>query len=133
MRITLAAILVVLIPASLALAVTSTTVTFQNGVSGYTGTFEHKISETLANNVDGSTTQQYFVDGYAGGTSPSPDESDLIRFDTILGSGAGQIPSGAFILDASLQYTTAQQSGNAQTNGPWGVAGLNEAFDSTTE
>ncbi len=128
---TVIAIIAILAPVASALAVTSTTVTFQNGANGYNDTFEHKIGENSGDSVDGSTVQAYYMDGY-NATNGSPDEQDLVRFDNIIGSNAGQIPSGAFILGAQLQYTTGQASA-AQSNGPWGVAGLNQAFDSNTE
>jgi hypothetical protein len=118
---------------SSASALTTSTVSFQNGVAGYTGTFDRKIDERVGTNeIDGSTVQNYFVDGYdPNAVPPSPDVQDLLRFDNIIGAGAGQVPSGAFILGAQLQLTTSQAS-SAQTNGPWGVARLLQPFDSTT-
>jgi hypothetical protein len=118
--------------AATAFAVTSTTVSFQNGVNGYTGTFDRKIDERVGTNeFDGSTVQNYFLDGYAPAPTNSPDAQGLIRFDNVIGAGAGQVPVGAFILDAQLQLTTSQV-GSAQTNGPWGVSRLLQPFDSTT-
>src|SRR5262245_7317989 len=113
-------------------AITSTTVSFQNGVNGYTGTFDRKIDErTGTNEINGSTVQNYFLDGYAPAPTDSPDGQGFIRFDNIIGPGAGQVPANAFVLDAQLQLTTSQ-AGSAQTNGPWGVARLSQPFDSTT-
>jgi len=105
------------------------TISFQNGVDGYTGTFDRTISERNDHNVDGSEVVSDFLDGYT--TDSSPDEQRLIRFDNIIGSEPGQIPAGATILSAELVVTTSLV-GNAQTGGPYGVAGLLQPFDSTT-
>jgi len=105
------------------------TVSFQNGVDGYTGTFDRTISERNDHNIDGSEVANDFLDGYK--TDSSPDEQRLIRFDNIIGSEPGQIPAGATILSAELVVTTSLV-GNAQTGGPYGVAGLLQPFDSTT-
>jgi len=105
------------------------TTSFQNGVNGYTGTFERTISERNDHNVNGSEVPNDFLDGYQKDTSP--DEQRLIRFDNIIGSDPGQIPAGATILSAKLVVNTSL-FGNAQTGGPYGVAGIIQPFDSTT-
>ena len=105
------------------------TTSFQNGVDGYTGTFDRTISERNDHNIDGSEVVNDFLDGYQ--TDSSPDEQRLIRFDNIIGTEPGQIPAGATILSAELIVTTSLVS-NAQTGGPYGVAGLLQPFDSTT-
>ena len=110
-------------------AANGVTINFQNGVNGYTGAFDRTISEREEHNVDGSGVINDFLDGYKIDTSP--DEQRLIRFDDIIGSEPGQIPAEATILSAELTVTTAFV-GNAQTGGPYGVAGLLQAFDSTT-
>ena len=107
---------------------------FQNGANGYSGTFDRQISErssdpTNEDEANGSTVASYFLDGFS--TGGSPDRQGLIRFDDIVGNSAGQIPAGATILEATLEITTSL-SGSAQTSGPYGVAGLTQAFDSTT-
>jgi hypothetical protein len=105
------------------------TSSFQNGADGYTGTFDRTISERNDHNLNGSEVVNDFLDGYQ--TDTSPDEQRLIRFDNIIGSEPGQIPAGATILSAELIVTTGLVS-NAQTGGPYGVAGLLQPFDSTT-
>jgi len=105
------------------------TISFQNGADGYTDTFDRMISERDDHNVNGSEVVNDFLDGYT--TDSSPDEQALLRFDNIIGSDPGQIPSGATILSAELIVTTSLV-GNAQTGGPYGVAGLLQPFDSTT-
>jgi hypothetical protein len=103
---------------------------FQNGLNGYTGTFDRLISSTVSQERDGSTVAAYFMDGFDGGTSA--DAQNLIRFDNIIGPGANQIPSNATILDAKLTVTTSL-AGDAQTAGPYGVSGiLSHGFTSTT-
>ena len=106
------------------------TTSFQNGVDGYIGTFDRRIGERFDDEVDGSGVQNYFLDGFATNQS-SPDTQGLLRFDDIIGSDPGQIPSGATILSAELILTTSLV-GNAQTGGPYGVAGMLQPFDSTT-
>jgi len=105
------------------------TTSFQNGADGYTGTFDRWVGERDQDNQDGSTVANDFMDGYA--TDSSPDTQALLRFDSIIGSDPGQIPSGATVLSAELIVTTSLV-GNAQTGGPYGVAGLLQPFDSTT-
>jgi hypothetical protein len=116
------------LPASWSLAVT-TTVSFQNGANGYTGTFDRRISSGNEES-NGADAAAHFIDGFAtaGGSN---DTQGLIRFDNMFGNGSGQIPSGATILDAKLTVTTSL-AGNAETNGPFGVAGLLQPFDATT-
>ncbi len=107
---------------------------FQNGVNGYNGTFDRRISERgqsdPALDLNGSEAPTYFLDGF-NASNASPDEQALMRFDNIIGSEAGQIPSNATILSAKLTLTTSA-AGNAQTAGPFGVAGLNQPFDTST-
>jgi len=105
------------------------TISFQNGADGYTGAFDRTISERNDHNVDGSEVVNDFLDGYQ--TDSSPDEQRLTRFDNIIGDEPGQIPAGATILSAELAVTTSLV-GNAQTGGPYGIAGLLQPFDSTT-
>jgi hypothetical protein len=126
-----AASAVLFVTGSSAFAVTGT-IAFQQGINGYTGTANRVIDERLgATEFDGNTVERYFLDGYVGGASPSPDTQGLFRFDNIIGSGAGQIPAGAYILDADFQIMTSF-AGNAQTNGPFAVSGLLAPFDNNT-
>lgn len=106
-----------------------TSTAFQNGVNGYSGTFDRRISERDTDEQDGSEVAAYYLDGFADGSSP--DIQGLVRFDGITGAGANQIPAGATILDAQLVLTTST-TGNAHSAGPWGVAGLLQPFDSST-
>jgi len=105
------------------------TVSFQNGIDGYTGTFDRMISERNEHNQNGSEVVNDFLDGYQ--KDNSPDEQFLVRFDDIIGDDPGQIPAGATVLSAELTVTTSLV-GNAQTGGPYGVAGVLQPFDSAT-
>jgi hypothetical protein len=101
------------------------TVSFQQGVDGYSGTLDVAIK------LDDSTTQgaftaQYFLDGKDGADA---DTQGLIRFDSIIGNEPGQVPLGATILSAQLELRTGTMSGNAQTGGPYGAGRLLEPFD----
>ena len=106
------------------------TTSFQNGIDGYAGAFDRRIGERSGDEQDGSTVASYFLDGFTVDRS-SPDTQALLRFDDVIGDAAGQIPAGATILSAELILTTSVR-GNAQTSGPYGVAGMLQAFDSTT-
>jgi hypothetical protein len=129
LRVRAAAAVALLIALPLAARGQVITTSFQNGAGGYTGTFDRLISTTTSQDTDGTNVAAYFLDGFDGGTSP--DAQNLIRFDNIIGNGAGQIPSGATILNARLTVTTSL-AGNAQTSGPWGVSGMLVPFDSST-
>lgn len=109
-----------------------TTVTFQQGVGGYTGCFDRLID--IANGGrDGSTVDttntSFFIDG-------DPDDAArgdlLIRFDSIIG-GSG-IPAGAIILDAKLTLTTTgvAASNNSPSGESYNVYRLTQAFDSNS-
>ena len=130
MRLSLLATLFMAAAASSALAQTQS-VMFQNGANGYNGTFDRRISSG-AEVGNGADSAAYFLDGFNGVALDSNDTQGLIRFDNIIGSGPGQIPSGATILDAKLTVTTSL-AGDAQTSGPFGVAGLLKAVGPTTE
>ena len=73
MRLTISAIVLALVPASWALALTTTTVSFQNGINGYTGTYDHYIAQTPDSGVDGSVQPDLLLIGTS--------QQGLIRFD----------------------------------------------------
>ncbi|MGH7130645.1 MAG: GC-type dockerin domain-anchored protein [Phycisphaerales bacterium] len=82
----------------------STSVTFRNGVAGYTGTHTTYI-EQPALNAAHATATQIVTDG-------SPLSHGLIRFDAIFGEGPGQVPARAQILSAKLVLLTGSTSGD---------------------
>ncbi|MBN1851128.1 MAG: PEP-CTERM sorting domain-containing protein [Pirellulales bacterium] len=108
------------------------TTSFQNGANGYTGTFDRGISDVASQETDLGGVAYGWLDGVDISLSPPVgDRQILMRFDNIFGTGQNQIPTGATILEAELILATGL-AGNAQTGGPFGVAGLLQAFDSTT-
>ena len=132
-RALLAAAAAAALPGLAAAQIAGTTVTFRDGVGGYDATEDRTLSENPSGNLSGDFNDYYFLDGNP--TSGSPDTQGLIRFDNIIGAGPGQIPSGAYILDASLTLTTApgEFNGNSQTGGPYGVARLLQPFSLTSQ
>lgn len=117
-------------------ALTTNTVTFQNGVNGYSGTFDRYISDIGPSaETNGSAVPTYNLSGY-NAANMRPDQQGLIRFDNIFGNAPGQIPMGATILDASLQLATiggpSPDTNIDRTGGPFGVAGLLAPFNSST-
>ncbi len=106
------------------------TASFQNGANGYAGTSDRRVSDRVADEIDGSEIPSYYLDGYLANLT-SPDAQGLLRFDGIIGNDPCQIPPGATVLSAELTLTTSL-AGNAQTSGPFGVAGMLQPFDSTT-
>src|SRR5262245_20457032 len=128
MRLTITTLVLAILPASWALALTSTTVSFQNGVNSYTGTYDRYIAQTPDSGVDGSLLTDVILIGNT--------QQGLIRFDNIFGTNPGQIPLGDRILDASLQLSTIggpdQSPGPNTSNGPYTVSGLTSPFNNTT-
>jgi hypothetical protein len=125
MRLTIATIVLALLPASWAVALTTSTVSFQNGLNGYSGTYDRYIAQTPDSGVDGSALGDLPLIGIT--------QQGLIRFDNIFGNNPGQIPLGARIIDASLQLSTYGGSTTTDgTNGPYAVAGLTAPFNNTT-
>jgi hypothetical protein len=122
--------LTLLLPVSSVMA--QTTVTFQNGFNGYTGTLDKIITATGQNQVVGSTVPSYFLDGQNGAANLD-DAQALFHFDSMFGNGPGQVPMGATIIDAKLKLTTASFSSSAGTTGFWKAAGLLSPFDQNTE
>jgi len=139
MRLRLSAIAIVLLPSSWALALTTTTATFQKGdANGYSSMTELRISMTPGSDgTNGASVTNFGVDGYVADdpATPanefSPDQPSLTKFDNIFGAGQGQIPAGATILSATLTMKTTN-GGSADTNGPWSIASLNQPFDLAT-
>lgn len=108
-----------------------TTISFQNGMNGYDGTFDRRISSDFDQESNGADSADFFLDGFSSSGNGSPDTQALIRFDNLFGNGTDQIPDEATILGAELTLLTSL-AGNAQTSGPFGIAGLLEPFDELT-
>lgn len=85
------------------------TVTFREGVGGYSGTADATIRSAAAATNYGSAPD-LLVDGDDGSPGAQPNQA-LLRFDSIFGSGSGQIPIGATIDNATLTYTVFNRGG----------------------
>lgn len=120
---------------SIAPSVDTVTLSFQEGVEGYTGQFGMRVGEEFVDQEGtrlkelGSEVEHYYLDGRPG--SGSPDTNGIVRFDNIFGDGPGQIPPGAGIQDAQLVITTSTV-GNAQSGGPYIVDQLTVPVDENT-
>ncbi|UCE58163.1 MAG: DNRLRE domain-containing protein [Phycisphaerales bacterium] len=75
-----------------------TTLTFRDGVGSYDGTHDTFLREAAPDSINGS------MDNWEWDLEdPAPNQNvGLIRFDDIIGTGAGQIPEGADITSATL-------------------------------
>ncbi len=102
-----------------------TTVSFQESIGGYSGTVDTHIKQAFPTTGFGADPT---VDWDAEETNgnAATQKFGLLRFDNIFGSGAGQIPPGATITSATLQYTVSNSSTNAEAN-------VNEAIVNWTE
>ena len=114
--------------AATAATTTPVSVTFQNGVNGYAGTFDRRIGP--AGELDGSTVTgqtTYYIDGGATTLNDAGYTQGLIRF----GGVETLIPAGAKIVSAKLTVVTKTHS-NAQSGNSFTVYRLTRAFDSTS-
>ena len=80
----------------------TTTYVFQEGLNGYAGTVDTHIRQSdPATPLGAAETLIWNTD------DPPPTGADtvaLLRFDDIIGNGAGQIPPGAAVVSATLSY-----------------------------
>jgi hypothetical protein len=128
--------------ASPARAYNTYTVTFQQGDNGYTGQSERMFRTNDANRAGGAGPSGVNATTHAGGQiavdgwdnddgSSSPDQQIFLKFDNFIGSGAGKIPSNAFVLGASLTLTTGA-GGSDNSGGPLGVGAVLVPWNTTT-
>ena len=88
-----------------------TTVGFQEGVNGYTGTQDTYLDENFPTTSQGSaTTLQVDLDDGGGA-----EQHTLIKFDNLFGAGVGQIPLGSTIISASLTLDVSDISVSSAT------------------
>ena len=90
------------------------TVTFKNGVSGYTGTVDTHIMQSEATTDHGALESVEWDTDDPQGTGQY--KYALLRFDNVFGSGAGQIPLGATIQSATLRYVVFNTGAAADVN-----------------
>ncbi|MDH4309002.1 MAG: SBBP repeat-containing protein, partial [Acidimicrobiia bacterium] len=83
------------------------TATFQQGSGGYSGTIDTWVSDVVPTQDNGDRDS---ID-----TDTSPIEQGLLRFDGIVGTGAGQIPPGSTITSASLTLVNDNNAGSGGT------------------
>jgi len=98
--------------------------TFRQGASGYAGAMDTFIEQAAPAAAHGSDSV-IVVDG-------SPLTQGLVRFDNLLGNGAGLIPPGATVLSAKLSILTGPSSTNSDSSAnvmsahrmlvPWSVS-----------
>lgn len=120
-----------------AIQVESTTVEFQQGLNGYTGSFQKRVGVEIKMEGDPALPVNYYTEtlGSAvptiGVDGENPDVNDMIRFDGVIGSGQGQVPAGARVLKAELILSTGTGT-NDRTNGPFVVDRLISEFGPTS-
>jgi hypothetical protein len=114
-------------------AVIISTVTFQNGTDGYTGTFDRRMTASGSGNTNGSLINtdaaSYFIDGGSSALNDAGAQQALIRFDNFVG-GSG-VPANATIISAKVEVTTNGTS-NSQSGGAHNIYRLTTGFDSTS-
>ena len=111
--------------AARAQAVTTSSVTFQQGTGGYSG-----ASDRLINMTGGTSSRSTAaVDGSNNGDLT--ESQYFLTFGSIFGTNAGQIPAGATILDASLTVRTGTSS-NDNSSGYFLFSGMRVSYTSGT-
>jgi len=88
---------------------------FQQGVNGYAAAHDTEIRQDSTSSTFGSTTPLVVDQDDNTATGNQPVQA-LVRFDNIIGSGAGQVPAGAKILSAKLNIHTGSTT-NDNTGG----------------
>ena len=73
---------------------------FQNGINGYAGTQDKEIRSSGGDSANGQS-EEISIDGDDGSPGLQPNHG-LIRFDSFIGNGQGQVPDGAQIASALL-------------------------------
>ena len=66
-------------------SITLTTATFQNGVDGYAGTFDRRITQTAGTNGSAVNTDSasFFVDGGSSALDDTGVQEGLLRFSNL--------------------------------------------------
>jgi hypothetical protein len=109
-------------------------ITFQNGVNGYAGAFDRRISLSGTSDTNGADvntdTRSYFIDGGGSALNDSGVSQGLLRFDNIVGAGA--IPANALIISATLDTVTTTFSNSQGGSGAYNVYRLTTPFDGTS-
>lgn len=102
-------------------------VELREGVDGYAGTFQMRIDLG-----DGRRMPADFASYTLDGEPPTEDANELVRFDGLVGPAAGQVPPGATVLSARLEYSTAGASVSSGSEGVYALAALTAPVDAST-
>ena len=86
-------------------SIQTSTLTFQEGLNGYSGTVDTIIKQGAPTTAFGSLE---IIEWDTVDTESSMPKYGLLRFDTIFGNGVGQIPFGSTIVSATLQYYSSE-------------------------
>ena len=89
------------------------TITFQQGLNGYTGTVDTTLRQSVPGTNLGTQTTLNIDSDSPGGTGQ--DDQALLQFSALFGSGANQIPVGATITKATLTLQTTNGSAQGGT------------------
>ena len=92
------------------------TATFQQGVSGYSGTVDTYLMEAEPGTVHGALESVEWDARDPQDSDPFLKKFALIRFDDIFGANPGQIPVGATIQSATLTYYVYNTGDSADVN-----------------
>ena len=88
----------------------TSSIVVQQGLNGYAGTTDTRIASTIStSNADAETVGTDYSD------INTPISQTLLKFDSIVGNGVGQIPVNSRVDDAVLNLTSA--TGNAVGHG----------------
>ena len=93
-----------------------TTLAWQQGVGGYAGSVDTQIRSAAATTSYGATNA-LAVDLDDTTTAGNQPAQSLLRFDGIIGAGAGQVPPGAQILSAKIGITTGSGANDPTVGG----------------
>lgn len=83
---------------------------FQNGLAGYSGASDRFIDNPLGTN--GAGTDRNWVDFDNTNSGQDSQAQAMIKFGDLFGSGIGQIPVDAEVLEAKLVFTVLGSSGS---------------------
>jgi hypothetical protein len=93
---------------------TNPTLTFRNGVSGYAATQDTYLAEGAPTKSYGTSDTLKVDDDIANVSTRDDRGHGLIRFDNLVGTGAGRIPRGATITRATLTITISNDIDDAR-------------------
>ncbi|MBN8459531.1 MAG: DNRLRE domain-containing protein [Verrucomicrobia bacterium] len=101
------------------------TVVFQNGLNGYTGTFDRKIGAAEIDGLSVSGTTSYYIDGGSSSLNDAGFAHGLLRFSDI----ETHIPAGAKIVKATVTLVQKTHT-DAQSGDSFNIYRLTRPFNS---